>query len=118
MYRIVYYQTARGDCPVLEFIDSLDQKAAIKVLAFIELLKEKGPNLLRPYADKVRGSIRELRVQMGRRNIRALYFFMRREDIVLVHSFLKKTDGIREQDLQLAESRMADWTERFGGLHA
>jgi len=48
MYRIVYYQNARGDCPVLKFIDTLDEKAAIKVLAFVELLQEKGPHLLRP----------------------------------------------------------------------
>ncbi len=115
MYRIVYYSSARGDCPVLEFIESLDEKAATKVLAFIELLKEKGPNLLRPYADKVRGPVRELRVQLGHRNIRTLYFFMRREDIVLVHSFLKKTNAIEEADIRLAESRMADWIHRSGG---
>jgi hypothetical protein len=115
VYRIVYYRSARGDCPVLAFIESLDKKAATKVLAFVELLKEKGPNLLRPYADKVRGPIRELRVQLGRRNLRTLYFFMKRDDIVLVHSFLKKTNTVQESDIQLAESRMTDWINHNGG---
>jgi len=115
MYRIVYYQNARGDCPVLKFIDTLDEKAAIKVLAFVELLQEKGRHLLRPYADKVRGPVRELRVQWGHRHFRTLYFFMNKNDIVLVHSFLKKTNALNEKDIRLAELRMMDWLNRYGG---
>ena len=47
MYRIVYYLSLRGDCPVLEFIESLDEKAAAKTLAFIELLREIAPKTKR-----------------------------------------------------------------------
>jgi len=115
MYQIVYYRTLRGDCPVLEFIESLDEKAARKVEAFIELLGQKGPDLHRPYADKIRGPICELRVQFAHRSIRTLYFFMHGADIVLLHSFLKRTDAVEERDVRLAESRMLDWLNRNGG---
>ena len=115
MYQIVYYRTVRGDYPVIEFMESLDDKAAAKVSSFIRLLREKGPQLRRPYADKVRGPICELRVQLAHRSIRALYFFMWGSDIVLVHSFLKKTEALLESDIRLAESRMVDWINREGG---
>jgi hypothetical protein len=105
----------RGDCPVLEFMETLDEKTETKFLAFVKLLGEKGPNLLRPYADTIRGPIRELRVQSGRRNVRVLYFFMHRDRIVLVHSFLKKSDAVEERDIRLAETRMVDWINRSGG---
>lgn len=100
---------------MLEFIDSLDEKAAIKVLAFIELLKEKGPQLLRPYTDHVREPIRELHVQVAHKSIRTLYFFMKGTDIVLIHSLFKKSNALKETDIRLAEARRVDWMNRFGG---
>ncbi len=60
MYNLVLYTTDRGDSPVDEFLDGLDKKSRAKVAAHLSLLEEQGPNLKRPYADVVRGKIREL----------------------------------------------------------
>lgn len=115
MHRIVYYMTARGDSPVEEFILDLPQKAAVKTATFIQYLAEKGPLLHRPYTDHVRGSIRELRVQFAHNAVRVLFFFMVKNDIVLLHGFLKKDMALREDDIRLAEQRMKDWIARHGG---
>jgi len=40
---------------------------------------------------------------------------MNKNDIVLVHSFLKKTNTLNEKDIRLAELRMMDWLNRYGG---
>ena len=62
MYNLVFYTTDRGDSPIDDFLDELDKKARAKVAAHLSLLEEQGPHLKRPYADIVRGKIRELRI--------------------------------------------------------
>jgi phage-related protein len=91
LYNLVFYTTERGDSPVDDFFDSLDKKSRAKVAAHLSILEELGPNLKRPYADVVRGKIRELRIRKSSNQYRILYFFELRDQIILVHAFLKKT---------------------------
>ncbi len=113
LYRITFYTTDRGESPIDEFLDSLDQRPRAKVAALISLLEEQGPNLKRPYADIVKGKIRELRIHHSSNQYRILYFFQMREQIVLVHGFSKKSQELRKRDIELAERRMQDWIRRF-----
>jgi phage-related protein len=110
---LVFYTTERGDSPIDEFLDGLDKKSRAKVAAHLSLLEEEGPNLKRPYADVVRGKIRELRIQFSSNQYRILYFFHLRNQIVMVHAFSKKSPQLKEKDLELAEKRMEDWVRRF-----
>jgi phage-related protein len=118
LYRIIFYTTERGDSPIDDFLDELDKKSRAKVAAHLSLLEEEGPNLKRPYADVIRGKIRELRIHHSSNQYRILYFFQMREQIVLVHAFSKKTQQLKEKDIELAERRMEDWIRRFpaGGV--
>lgn len=116
MYNIIYYDTARGDSPVKDFMLSLSEKFFKKVDAVIHLLEERGHNLHRPYSDHVRGKIRELRIRFGRNSIRILYFFIKGNHVVLLHSFLKKDQKLKESDISFAENRMHDWLNRYGGV--
>ena len=77
MYNLVFYMTERGDSPVDDFLDGLDKKSRAKVAAHLSLLEEQGPNLKRPYADVVRGKIRELRIRQKVRINTASYFSSR-----------------------------------------
>jgi phage-related protein len=113
LYNLIFYTTERGDSPVDEFLDGLDKKSRAKVAAHLSLLEEQGPNLKRPYADVVRGKIRELRIQRNSNQYRILFFFQVRDQIVLAHAFIKKTQQLKEKDIELAEKRMEDWIQRF-----
>lgn len=95
-----------------EFVNSLPVKHQKKIAAILELLEGQGPQLRRPYADVVRGPLRELRVQFARHEYRALYFFMLRDLVVLVHGFAKKTDAIPQREIETAEGRMDDYRRR------
>jgi phage-related protein len=108
LYNIVFYTAERGDSPLDEFLDGLDKKSRAKVTAYLSLLEEQGPNLKRPYADIVRGKIRELRIQYSSNQFRIFYFFQ----IVLVHALSKKAQQLKKQDIDLAERRMEDWMRR------
>ncbi|MCX5818403.1 MAG: type II toxin-antitoxin system RelE/ParE family toxin [Deltaproteobacteria bacterium] len=113
MYNLIFYTTERGDSPLDDFLDGLGIKARAKVAAYLSLLEEQGPNLKRPYADIVRGKIRELRIHYSSNQYRILYFFQMPDQIVLVHAFSKKTQQLKSRDIELAEKRMEDWMRRF-----
>jgi phage-related protein len=113
LYNIVFYKAERGDSPLDDFLDGLDKKSRAKVAAYLSLLEEQGPNLKRPYADIVRGKIRELRIQYSSNQFRIFYFFQMFDQIVLVHALSKKTQQLKKQDIDLAERRMEDWMRRF-----
>lgn len=112
MYNLILFTTERDDSPIDEFLDGLDSKARAKVAAHLSLLEEYGPNLKRPYADIVRGKIRELRIHHSSNQYRILYFFQVRDQVVLVHAFTKKTQQLKEKDIELAERRMEEWMRR------
>lgn len=101
-----------GGCPAQEFLGGLSPKARGKVARWLELLEEEGPNLPRPYADTVRGKVRELRVSFGGLHHRFLYFFHGKR-IVVTHGFVKKTAAIPEGEIARAERCLVDFTQRL-----
>jgi phage-related protein len=112
LFNLVLYTTERGNSPIDEFLDGLDKKSRAKVAAHLSLLEEQGPNLKRPYADIIRGKIRELRIHHSSNQYRILYFFQLRDQIILLHAFSKKTQQLKVKEIELAERRMKEWTQR------
>jgi len=92
-----------------EFLDGLATKVRAKLMKWLEILEQQGPNLPRPYADTVRGKIRELRLQFGSNQYRCLYFFDGRK-IIVTHGFMKKTDKVPENEIVYAENLMKEHT--------
>jgi len=113
MYKIKFYPTQKGDYPVKDFIQELDKKSRAKIWRYIALLEEHGPNLLRPYADHVRGKIKELRIKIPAGNVRIFYFFFLEGNIVLLHVFKKKTAELPEREIEQAEKNMEDFILRY-----
>jgi phage-related protein len=113
LYSLIFYTAERGDSPLDDFLDGLDKKSRAKVAAYMSLLEEEGPNLKRPYADIVRGKVRELRIHHSSNQYRILYFFHMVNQIVLVHAFSKKTQQLKKKDIDLAEKHMEDWMQRY-----
>jgi len=89
-YKVIFYQTKSNYCPVDEFLDSLNTKHRAKVLRWLEQLEIMGPNLKRPFADIVKGKIRELRIPFGSNTYRIFYFFFIKRSIILTHGIFKK----------------------------
>ena len=111
-YRVFFYETASGESPVDEFLDGLPIKVRAKVMKRIEQLETYGPTLPRPYADIVRGKIRELRVRLGNLHCRFLYFFFGKI-VVLTQGFLKKQTEIPEGEISRAERCRYDFMIRL-----
>ena len=74
---------------------------------------QEGPNLKRPYADALEGSIRELRVGLARLEPLILYYFALRDSVVLLHAFTKKTDEVPRREIEIARQRMLEVNQRL-----
>jgi len=112
MYEVVFYLDRRERCPTEEFLDELELRIRAKVEKWMEKLEEEGPNLPRPFADVLRGKIRELRISFSSNHCRFLYFFFGKK-IIITHGFLKKSDRIPAGEIERAERSMRDFLLRY-----
>jgi len=88
--KVVFYKEKDGTAPVLEWMDSIPEKARLKCLVKIERLKEEGHQLRRPEADLLRDKIYELRASLQGIHYRILYFFHGNVAAVLSHGIVKE----------------------------
>ena len=104
--KIVLFRDTDSSVPYKTWLDSQvarrDRRAAIKCTVRLELLRDRGSELRRPYADYLRNGIHELRLEFGGVNYRILYFFYGAEVVVVTHGLMKKTKvPTREIDLAI-----------------
>ncbi len=114
MYKVIFYEDSKGKCPTDNFLDEMQQKVRAKIEKWMVKLEEEGPNLPRPFADIVKGKIRELRVRFGPGYYRFLYFFLGKK-IIITHGFVKKTDKIPPGEIDRSERMMQDYLQRHKG---
>lgn len=111
-YDVEFYKTAKGKEPVIEFLDSLDEKMAAKLIGLMEILEEKGTELRMPYSEHLEDGIFELRCKQGSNITRVLYFFFIGQKIVVTNGFVKKTQKTPSKEIKLAKTRRTDWIIR------
>ncbi len=70
----------------------------------LELLRDQGRELRRPYADHLRDGIHELRLEFGGVNYRILYFFHSAEVVVVTHGLTKEAK-VPAKEIDLAIER-------------
>jgi phage-related protein len=100
MKRIEFYKSANGASPVEEFLETLDDSQAKKVLWVLRLLRELNPIPSNYFAKMVNtDDIWEVRVQNGGNIFRLLGFFDGAKLIILTHGFQKKTQKTPKQHI-------------------
>jgi hypothetical protein len=109
-----FYVDVTGSAPVLAFLDVLRASQRAKLLALIQQLKKHGPTLPFPYSSQVQGKLRELRTQLGKTNLRILYFGNGNRVFILLHGVVKDTPKLEKTDIEKAIGRMIDHESRPG----
>lgn len=119
MYDVIFYEDSRGNVPIAEYIEELRQKsyndknARInfnKIVAYIDLLSEKGTRIGEPVVNHLDGDIWELR-PLDNRILFALY---KDKLYILLHHFTKKTNKAPPREIEQAKRNLADHIERKG----
>lgn len=113
-FEVVFYEKVNGECPVEDFISSLDMKMRAKMIGLLEILEEKGNLLREPYSKHLDDGIFEIRCKQGSDITRVLYFFYYGGKIVLTNGFVKKTQKTPSEEIKLAKIRRIDFIERIG----
>jgi phage-related protein len=113
MKRIEFYRTINGASPVEEFLETLDDSQARKVLWVLRLMRELDPIPSNYFSKLVNtDDIWEVRVQYGGNIFRLLGFFDDAKLIILTHGFQKKTQKTSKRHIELAEARKRDYLSR------
>jgi phage-related protein len=94
--------------PFLGWFGDIPSKAQDKCRVRLERLQALGYELRRPEADFLRDGIYELRVGLQGVNYRMLYFFHRREAVVVSHGIVKERI-VPPREINLAVKRKAQF---------
>lgn len=92
-----------------EFVDSLDDKAAARIDAFIERLRIYGNRMQGKFVKKLTDDIFELRVKQFDRIFRILFFYQPGMLIVITSGFQKKTQETPPAEITRAEQLRNLW---------
>lgn len=100
-------------------ISFFDQKVESKTLRFpagilgnllhiLEMIEEFGPALGAPYTASMGGGLFEIRAR-GKEGIgRSLFCTVKGREIVILHSFIKKTRKIPKKELEMARKKLKE----------
>ena len=111
-FEIVFYKNDKGEKPVEDFLDSLNDKMRAKMLLSIRIVREKGYQTRMPYSEELEDGIFELRAKVGSDISRVLYFFVVGRKIILTNGFIKKTQKTPKSEIELAKKYRADYLSR------
>jgi phage-related protein len=117
-FTIDYVELPNGRVPAREFVDSLDDKAAARLDAFIDRLRIYGNRMQGKFAKKLTDDIFELRVKQFDRIFRVLFFYQPGMLVVITSGFQKKTEQTPQAEITRAEQLRKLWMKyrnRYAG---
>lgn len=111
--RIIYYLTKDNKCPIVEFLDSLEDKVTQKITWTLQIIREakRIPSI---YLKKLKNTndIWECRIVFASNIYRIFCFFDNGSIIVLTHGIVKKTQKTPKKEIKLAEAYKKDYQSR------
>ena len=107
-WKIIEYETIRGERPVADFIKKQQPQAIAKIAHFIDLLEVHGSLLGMPHAKKLETNLYELRVR-GKEEIRIIYGF-KGKIIYILHGFKKQKQKTPQKEIVIARQRYMSLT--------
>ena len=108
-FAIEYVALPNGRIPAREFVDSLDEKAAARIDAFIERLRIYGNQMQGKFVKKLTHEIFELRVKQFDRIFRIPFFYQPGMLMVVTSGFQKKTERTPPGEIARAEQLRNLW---------
>lgn len=109
-WKVKFFQTARGEYPVKDFIESQDEATYAKALQLMKMLIDNGPFLKPPYIKKLQNKLYELRGS-GTVAIRIFYTFHNGE-YHLLQAFKKKSQKTPAKEIKTAVERIKELTSQ------
>ena len=80
-----------------------------RFIGLTDRMMEHGPNLGLPHTDVFGGGLFELRLKDAEGIARVFFCLIVKQQIVMLHSFIKKTQKTPDKELKLAKQRMKEF---------
>ena len=97
---VTFYETARGDRPVEQYLDELPAKEAAKVLDTLAAIEVH--SLAAVVSRQIRGRLWEIKVSATR----IFYVLVTGTEVVLLHAYKKQRQKAPAKEIETAERRM------------
>lgn len=104
---VVFYRTANGAVPVLEWLREMDREDRRQLGLDLLRVQENWP-IGMPLCRNLGGGLWEARSSLEGGRIARILFCLRAGEIFVLHGFIKKTQKTPLQELKLAEKRMKE----------
>jgi len=102
-WTITYYSDR-----VFRSIKQMSTKLRARYLALTDTMIESGPHLGMPHTRALGEGLFELRVKAKEGIARIFYCVQVKREIVMLHSFVKKTQQTPDKELKLAKKRLQE----------
>ena len=90
---------------------SLTAGILANLLHIIELVEEFGPSIGRPHTAPLGKGLFEIRARGGEGISRSLFCTIKGQELVILHTFIKKSQKIPKKHMALARKRMKEVTD-------
>ncbi len=107
MLSVVFYQTAAGSAPVLDWLRKLESADRRQLGLDLLRVQENWP-IGMPVCRSLGNGLWEVRSSLPGGKIARMIFCLKGNEIYVLHGFVKKTQRTPQQDLALAQRRMKD----------
>lgn len=107
-WEFIYYSSR-----VKRDILALPDEFLAEFYAMQKIMEEKGPNLGMPYTRAMGDGLFEIRITAKDGIARVFYCTVEKHEILVLHSFVKKTRATPDQELQLAKKRLKE-VKKYG----
>ena len=115
MFDIEFWEDKKGYSDVADYIEKLSQKSnkdsrikLRKIVAYIDILSEKGRSVCYPVARHIDDEIWELRPL----NNRFMYAYITGNKIIILSYFIKKSSKTPKIEIEKAKKRLEEYKER------
>lgn len=111
--KIIYYETLSKECPVQDFLDSLDKKTKEKIFSVFHIVKEE-TIVPKKWFQKMSGTadLWEIRVEWQSNIYRFLGFMHNGNLIILTNGFQKKQQKTSSTEISRAERYKKEYLSR------
>lgn len=93
---------------VEEQILAMPEKIQARMLRLLETMEKHGANLGEPHTKPLGKGLFEIRAKASEGIARGLFCYLKGKQIYILHAFVKKTQKLPKQELQLAIERQKE----------
>ena len=102
-WSITYYSEK-----VFQSIQKLPKLLKARYIALTDKMEDVGPNLGMPHTKAMGDGLFEIRIKAGTNIARIFYCIQVKKEIVVLHSFIKKTQKTPPKELKTAMTRLRE----------